>query len=126
MIHLTNNYWGITVPENIWTYGLGIAAMYKGKPYLCYDTLGQFDDTRVWLPPGSYSIVGIAKDLTEGKAGEIVEEFRDEWGFFGYKNYSKEFSPLDVNVEKATTSLSSLLRSKSLAPETTLIILKTE
>lgn len=69
------------------------------------------------LPPGNYSIVGLASELTWGKKGEICESEKT----FGWRNYTA------VNGQyqwcgNREQSFDSLLKHHSLDPKTTLIL----
>lgn len=63
-------------------------------------------------------ILGLASDLTEEQAVEVVERLRDQWGFDGYKNYAEYVNALEVNLPTALESLSSLLVHHGMEGET--------
>ena len=71
----------VGLPEDTNTYGIGIAAMYSGMPYLCYDTKHSIGwDIKIHIPPGSWSIVGWSDELTGGQIYELgltVREFKE-------------------------------------------------
>lgn len=72
------------------------------------------------LPPGSYSIVGLANELTEEQWSEVVEADGSPWP--GYKDYSY---PNDVAFSSARQSGYSLLSHLGLS-KNPLIIKKEE
>lgn len=112
-----NGYLLVSLPDNFRTYGLGIAAMNRGLNYIAYDTPNSFVDERIVLPKGNYSIIGLAKDLTEEQWKGIVESKKT----FGYRKHDA------VNGEyqwtaRALQSGHSLLKANNLNPNTTLIL----
>lgn len=123
MTPLPNNYFAVQVPED----ATCIIPNWGKRPRVQYQywtgesRRGKIKRFNIFLPPGSYTIVGLAKDLTEEQAGEIVEWWD---GTETYRSYTytpsagETFWPYSTALE----SFRSLLSSLSLQPETTLII----
>ena len=116
MIHLRENFWAVEVPEGAHNFRILTAdASDKG---IFYDVISTH-----WmpLPAGTLKIIGISKDLTEEQARGIVEcdAFYD-----GYKDYDTNNFHNDLPFISPLDSLHSLLTSKGLDPENSLIIQK--
>lgn len=117
MTALPNNHFAVQVPEGATQIIISPTHStiqwkekgFENKPYW---------DIKI-LPPGSYTIVGLADSITEEQAGEIVEQIKDEYGF-AWVDYKHRYNVHNTALE----SFRSLLSSLSLPPETTLIIKK--
>lgn len=70
--HLINNYYAVEIPADARTVGIGIAAMYSGRMYVCYDTKQMPGwDTKIILPAKTkWSLIGIS-DSSEEQAQEL-------------------------------------------------------
>jgi hypothetical protein len=113
MTQLPNNHIGVQVPEGSDKFVLVASTFYS--PSFLY--LQGFDKT-IDLPPGKYSIVGLAIDLTEEDWYNIVEK-GDSQHVDLFTHYN---SVPEMWLFTATESGYSLLESKGLKKETTLIL----
>ncbi len=75
---------------------------------------GEYETTIIDLPVGTYEYLFLSSEVTDEDCRKVVEELRDDLGFFGYKNYSKEFSPIEENYPTPTESFHSLMQSHKL------------
>lgn len=79
------------------------------------------------LPDGSWELIGLAKDLTEDQWREVVElmkykEIDKLYYSFSYKIYGKVKPGGAYGTQKSIESGLSLLKSKSINPDTTVIL----
>lgn len=124
-IQLTSKAWAVTVPEDAYNF-----EVYQGTMDRCliYQTDDNIDDFFPTVPVGDWQILGIAEDIKESKAQKIVDKIRYKDPFTGaaQTRYSHYSSTITILATTALESLFSLLKSHSLDPSTTLIILKQE
>jgi hypothetical protein len=128
LIQLTGNHYGITVPEGAQYYRLEYSANGEICELIFYrdcddiDFPDEIDEFKIVdLPAGSWQLICMARDISEEMAKGIVTT-----GLNGlYKNYDTwiDMSGFE-DYDKAVDSLRSLLASKGLNPETTLLIEK--
>ena len=86
-------------------------------PYLSFFV--GIETPRIYLPPGNYSILCRASEATEEQAAEVVEQKLTDYDEYYFCDY------LDIEFGQKVTargSLNSLLESKGLKKETTLIL----
>lgn len=115
MTPLPNNYFAVQVPRK--SRNIRMAESHTtGLPFIRWD-VGSDSCDDIVLPPGSYTIVGLASSITEEQAGEIVEQKKDEYGWYWF-NYEVNYSICPNAIE----SFRSLVKSKSLELSATLII----
>lgn len=116
-IHTENGHLFIEVPEGFFGYSI-IDTTNGGKALKITDRVG--DCVYRPLPPGSYTLVGLGSELTEEQWKEIIEDTWESGDFIGwsFRDYSDKHSTFDT----ATESGLSLLKSKSLSPNTTVIL----
>lgn len=108
---LREEYWGMDIPNpqhaiihgNTITWEVNGA---KGKGFIV-------------LPPGSWQIVCLSKEVTEEVAAQIVEGNHN-----AYIDYERDFHGIPLRVFTAVESSHSLIRSKGLDPNNTLILKK--
>jgi hypothetical protein len=113
MVQLLNDYWGITVPIN----GLRLTQQ------LGFHLILYYDDTGPWKRDIGFPFenFGLAPTLSEEQAAQIVDRWKyANSGDSDYKNYHTGM----FTKTTAKESLYTLLQSKGLAPEITLIIKK--
>lgn len=122
----------VEVPKNIQSYTLGVSAMYKGAKYLIFDTTtSNGHDTRVDLPTGNYSILGL---ITENEIGFDCEGYVDVIGGFiagnvkFYRNYKYEVpQPVSFTFTNKDDSFRSLLSSHGISlDKNNLLVIKIE
>lgn len=116
MIHqLTDKAIGVEIHKDGKSYFIKEDAM--GKWVIGYKTIEL-------LPPGEWKILGLGKDLTKEQWSEVVDKFNNG----SYRDYEhKVFDPCDEYLPmylSAPESGLSLLRSKGLQAENTLILIK--
>lgn len=78
---------------------------------------------RIEIPPGQYSIVGIAKDLTEEQWKGIVEQYGDGYEHYMSDDQYEKSDRIDL-LATATLSGLSLLSSNGFEKDTCLILRK--
>lgn len=112
-IHLRENIFGIQVPEGAHHLLISGSFLHYCMPGMSVPNKG----TAIALPAGvDWQIICLSKRVTQDQAKEIVEEFP--------LRSSVEFTRESMWQETAIESLHSLLRSKSLDINQTLIIEK--
>lgn len=118
-IHLREGFYAVEMPED--AEEPGISVQDDGIPCLTYWYKDNLDPAVICFFPGTWQIIGISKDLTEEQARGIVEydAFYD-----GYKDYDTNNFHNDLPFISPLDSLHSLLTSKGLDPENSLIIQK--
>lgn len=124
IIHLTGEYWGVKVP--LTAYDFKVNNEYGVLWYMIPPLRGYSTEE---LPEGSWEIVVLAKDITEEIAkgiclGQKIKNAQLRLENIIYPKYDEEF---DGEIQCCLTALESyhsLLKSKNLNPETTLIIKK--
>lgn len=103
-----NCYLLLDVPDDYQTgkcYGNQFNYWTEKHPYNdCYPTL-------VLLPKGNYELIGLAKDVSESQAKDIIDSVNDE-GLTKYFNYLKGY--YYHSLFSSTESLSSLVQSLGL------------
>ena len=85
---------------------------------------GKFKSVSIKLPPGSWQLIGHAKDVTEEQAREICEvhDVRGKETF--YKLYGSKYGCEMVATNTALQSFHSLLKANGYEVETTVMLLK--
>ena len=112
----------VGLPEDTNTYGIGIAAMYSGMPYLCYDTKHSIGwDIKIHIPPGSWSIVGWSDELTEEQMKGIVEGNNGGENDTMFMDYPSKDKFMCYLHRTATQSFASLLRSHGITDRALII-----
>ena len=91
---------------------------------MCYKRIKMGDSTikvptPVIIPPGSYTIIGRASELTEEQAKEVVEK-EDKGFMYWYLDYDSPFN--FCTLRSAIESISSFCRSIGAEPENVLIL----
>jgi hypothetical protein len=105
----------VKLPDDTVSYGIGIALMYSGANYLAYNAKSHMCfDERVYLPKGSWSILGMSDKLSEDEWKKVVDyEINPMEDYFeGAKDYSKDSD--NYLCDTATESSLSLLKSKGI------------
>lgn len=86
---------------------------------------GEWGEADVELPPGSYTIVGLSSKLSEDEWGDIIPEITADGTQFYYPDFGGRQTMMAVDLKRtATESGLSLLKSKGMKWETTLILKK--
>lgn len=128
MIHkLTDKARGMTVPKDSWGYDLYQEGNLKSVGYFLSFKEGKAQQSFNYLPFGEWKILGLGRDLTEDQWREVVETVSG-WSKVVYYNYSasgRDYRDIvEAAFDNATESGTSLLRSKGLQGENTLILVK--
>ena len=118
IVQLTENIFAVEVPKELDSWGLGIAAMFKGLPYLAYDMKGM--DYQIPLPKGEYKALFLSSQVTEEQAASVVGKTKHyTWGGFGYaktEDVFLDYTNLNLSIcRKATESFKTLLQSNNLS-----------
>lgn len=74
------------------------------------------------LPPGNWSIICCSATATEEDAAKVVKWFETEWEPRTWRDYEK--GEWDYNIDTATESLASLIRSRGLDDKLNWLFLK--
>lgn len=115
---LTDKAIAVEVSPIAFSFRIGKSEKLKGKLFAsCPVTSGFSYD----LPQGSWSILGKGSELTASDKSNIVEKDNDGSGHlrsWWYKEYITDSWVKDIHVSFAT-----LLESKSVNPDTTLILI---
>ena len=123
IIHLTEKAWAIEVPENAHGFKIVNSDNNMGQALFFFVGVG-LDFKR--LPEGTWSILGLSSDLTEDQWMEVVEKYHLQEKYKDYftqpnSDLCAAFCPV---FSTAKESGYSLLKSLSLDPDTTLILIK--
>lgn len=133
VIHLTGDFWGVKVNGSGFNYTLFGGWSIDQIRYTTMPSPGRFKQYVVNIPPGMWSILSLAKDLREEQWGGIVEWYTDShdssydpmYNVTTYFDVFKDYVTGDEGeLATATQSGHSLLVSKNLDLNTTLIIKK--
>ena len=105
--------------------GAEIRGEHSKRPYQILSFYGDAD--AIDLPPGNYSIIGLAGDVPEEKAKELMPIISG-WSKVLFYNYTASCSDyrdiIDAAFEDAKPSLHSWVRSEGFEVETCLILEK--
>ena len=118
MTHLINDIYGVEVPKGAERFCFG----YDNPNWIYYylkNSANSFDHRHIELPSGSYSIIGKGDELDSDKWESIVDYKKHEDQRF-YPDYTSALEFFDNPIQSGH----SLLKSKNLKPEPTLIIKK--
>lgn len=125
---LTQNRIGVQVPEGTGEFTLRGTKHCDNGSISWYDRFTK-NESLTLIPPGNWKILGLGKDLSEDQWREVVKGWSDKVAYHGstgsgrteYLNYVTGMYEFDEN---ACASGLSLLRSKGLQAENTLILIK--
>lgn len=111
-IILPNNHVAVTVPEGAHSFRI------DNSGYLLMQLPPHGEAPSEFYPdkwvPGSYTLVGMASEITEEQAGEIINKGK----VYGYQSAVNSWTL----HHSASDALDALLRSVSLEPSNTIII----
>ncbi len=121
---LTPKAIGVTVPVDAHSFYLIDAANKDNVQGLFWEN-DKPSPPWIVLPDGNYSILGLGDKLSEEQWKEVLEGEEVKYaGISVWPDYTKEHHSWEAMPDTAKESGLSLLKSLSLTPETTLILIK--